>query len=137
LLATNRYLLEKSGGHEIATDNSVLVPPVHIASSASIVNSVVGPYVSCYPSPVACGKRDPGKGRFGHRGYRGSLQGAPRIGRRGDFHPGRMLLRHQVRRTSRCLFFGRRPARNTGSGEVVAHPLSPPLPSSVGRWQAL
>lgn len=46
LLATNRYLLEKSGGQEIATDNSVVIPPVHIASSASIVNSVVGPYVS-------------------------------------------------------------------------------------------
>jgi glucose-1-phosphate thymidylyltransferase len=46
LLATNRYLLEKSGGHEIATDNSVVIPPVHIASSAYIVNSVVGPYVS-------------------------------------------------------------------------------------------
>jgi glucose-1-phosphate thymidylyltransferase len=46
LLATNRYLLENSGGQEIATDNSLLIPPVHIASSASIVNSVVGPYVS-------------------------------------------------------------------------------------------
>ncbi|NIN69991.1 MAG: NTP transferase domain-containing protein [Anaerolineae bacterium] len=46
LLATNRYLLEKSGGQEIATDNSVVIPPVHIASSARIVNSVVGPYVS-------------------------------------------------------------------------------------------
>ncbi|NIN70106.1 MAG: nucleotidyltransferase, partial [Anaerolineae bacterium] len=46
LLATNRYLLDKGGGQEIATDNSVLIPPVHIASSASIANSVVGPYVS-------------------------------------------------------------------------------------------
>lgn len=46
LLATNRHLLRKSGGQETATDNSVLIPPVHIASSASIVNSIIGPYVS-------------------------------------------------------------------------------------------
>lgn len=46
LLATNRYLLEKSGGHEIATNNSVVITPVYIAPSARIVESVIGPYVS-------------------------------------------------------------------------------------------
>jgi len=46
LLATNRYLLRKSGGQEIETNNSVIIPPVHIASSTSITNSVIGPYVS-------------------------------------------------------------------------------------------
>ena len=46
LLATNRYLLRKSGGEEPETQNSVIIPPVYIASSASISNSVVGPYVS-------------------------------------------------------------------------------------------
>jgi len=46
LLATNRYLLRKSGGQEIEANNSVIIPPVHVASSASITNSVIGPYVS-------------------------------------------------------------------------------------------
>jgi glucose-1-phosphate thymidylyltransferase len=46
LLTTNRYLLRKSGGQEIETNNSAIIPPVHIASSASITDSVVGPYVS-------------------------------------------------------------------------------------------
>jgi len=46
LLTTNRYLLRKSGGQEIETNNSVIIPPVHVDSSASISNSVIGPYVS-------------------------------------------------------------------------------------------
>lgn len=46
LLATNRYLLEKSGGQEPEAHNSVIIPPVYVASSASITNSVIGPYVS-------------------------------------------------------------------------------------------
>ncbi len=46
LLATNRYLLRKTGGQEIPTDNSVLIAPVYIATSARIVDSVIGPYVS-------------------------------------------------------------------------------------------
>ncbi len=46
LLATNRYLLDqKDGPHGTAT-NSVIVPPVHISSSASIIDSIIGPYVS-------------------------------------------------------------------------------------------
>jgi len=46
VLHTNRYLLEKTGGQEIETENSVLVPPVYIARSARVVNSIVGPYVT-------------------------------------------------------------------------------------------
>jgi glucose-1-phosphate thymidylyltransferase len=46
MLTTNRYLLRKSGGQETETNNSVIIPPVYIASSASITNSVIGPYVS-------------------------------------------------------------------------------------------
>ncbi len=46
LLTTNRYLLRRSGGQEIETNNSVILPPVYIAPSASISNSVIGPYVS-------------------------------------------------------------------------------------------
>jgi len=46
VLHTNRYLLEKTGGQEIPTDRSILVPPVYIARSATIVNSIVGPYVT-------------------------------------------------------------------------------------------
>jgi glucose-1-phosphate thymidylyltransferase len=46
MLTTNRYLLRKSGGQETETNNSVLISPVYIAPSASITNSVIGPYVS-------------------------------------------------------------------------------------------
>ncbi|MBM4429630.1 MAG: nucleotidyltransferase [Chloroflexi bacterium] len=46
VLHTNRYLLEHGGAQEIATDNSVLISPVHIAESAVIKDSVIGPYVS-------------------------------------------------------------------------------------------
>jgi glucose-1-phosphate thymidylyltransferase len=46
MLATNRYLLQRSGGQETETSNSVIIPPVHLASSASVTNSVIGPYVS-------------------------------------------------------------------------------------------
>jgi glucose-1-phosphate thymidylyltransferase len=46
LLSTNRYLLDKSGGSHGRTTNSVVVPPVHIAKSASITDSIVGPYAS-------------------------------------------------------------------------------------------
>jgi glucose-1-phosphate thymidylyltransferase len=46
LLATNRYLLDKDGGQHGETSNSVIIPPVYIADSASIVDSIVGPYVS-------------------------------------------------------------------------------------------
>ena len=46
VLHTNRYLLEHGGAQEIATENSVLVPPVYIGKTAVIKDSVVGPYVS-------------------------------------------------------------------------------------------
>jgi glucose-1-phosphate thymidylyltransferase len=46
LLATNRYLLEKDGGPQGEATNSVIIPPVHVAASASIQDSVIGPYVS-------------------------------------------------------------------------------------------
>jgi len=46
VLHTNRYLLEHGGAQEIATENSALIPPVHIARTAMIKDSVVGPYVS-------------------------------------------------------------------------------------------
>ena len=46
VLKTNRYLLENGHSQEISTRNGVLVPPVHIAASATIENAVVGPHVS-------------------------------------------------------------------------------------------
>ncbi|MFH1085660.1 MAG: sugar phosphate nucleotidyltransferase [Chloroflexota bacterium] len=46
LLHTNRFLLENGHSHEIPTQHSVLIPPVYVAPSAQIENSVVGPYVS-------------------------------------------------------------------------------------------
>jgi len=46
LLATNRYLLEKGGTQEVEAENSVIIPPVSIAPTATLRNSIVGPYVS-------------------------------------------------------------------------------------------
>ncbi len=46
VLHTNRYLLEHGGAQEIATQNSVLIPPVYIERTAVIKDSVIGPYVS-------------------------------------------------------------------------------------------
>jgi glucose-1-phosphate thymidylyltransferase len=46
VLHTNRYLLEQRGSQESETENSVLIPPVHISRTAIIRDSVVGPYVS-------------------------------------------------------------------------------------------
>jgi len=46
LLATNRYLLEKGGPQEKETENSLLLPPVYIAPTATVRNSILGPYVS-------------------------------------------------------------------------------------------
>ena len=46
LLATNRYLLEKGGTQEVEAENSVIIPPVSIAPTANLRNSIVGPYVS-------------------------------------------------------------------------------------------
>jgi len=46
LLHTNRFLLENGHSQEVATQRSVLIPPVYVAASAQIENSIVGPYVS-------------------------------------------------------------------------------------------
>jgi glucose-1-phosphate thymidylyltransferase len=46
VLQTNRYLLDKTGGHAGKAKKSIIVPPVHIADSARVVHSVIGPYVS-------------------------------------------------------------------------------------------
>lgn len=46
LLATNRYMLEGDGKVETVLENTVVIPPVHIARTAKVSNSVIGPYVS-------------------------------------------------------------------------------------------
>ncbi len=46
VIETHRYLLENGHSRTIATTNSVIVPPVHLADGALIENSVIGPYVS-------------------------------------------------------------------------------------------
>jgi glucose-1-phosphate thymidylyltransferase len=47
VLHTNRYLLERSGGQvNHPLENSIIIPPVYIADSARVVESIVGPYVT-------------------------------------------------------------------------------------------
>jgi len=48
VLHTNRYLLEHGQGNAegVQSLNSVIIRPVHIASSALVANSVIGPYVT-------------------------------------------------------------------------------------------
>ena len=48
VLHTNRYLLEhgQANGEQAHPVNSVIIPPVHIAPTARVENSVVGPYVT-------------------------------------------------------------------------------------------
>jgi len=48
VLHTNRYLLEHghSNAAQVQTVNSVIIPPVHIAPTAHVENSVIGPYVT-------------------------------------------------------------------------------------------
>jgi glucose-1-phosphate thymidylyltransferase len=46
VLQTNRYLLDKTGGYVGNAEDTVIVPPVYIADSARVVQSVVGPYVT-------------------------------------------------------------------------------------------
>jgi glucose-1-phosphate thymidylyltransferase len=52
VLQTNRYLLDKSGGHAGQAQDSIIVPPVHIADSARVVHSVIGPHVSISENAV-------------------------------------------------------------------------------------
>jgi glucose-1-phosphate thymidylyltransferase len=46
LLHTNRYLLEHGHAQEVPVHNAVLIPPVNIAPTAWIENSIVGPYAT-------------------------------------------------------------------------------------------
>ena len=46
LLGTNRFLLDKYHNKSKKISGSTICPPVYISSSAKIINSVVGPYVS-------------------------------------------------------------------------------------------
>jgi len=46
VLHTNRYLLDNGHGQIVDTENSIIIPPVYIARSARVVNSIVGPYVT-------------------------------------------------------------------------------------------
>jgi len=52
VLKTNKYFLSTHGGKTIKTINSVIIPPVHIESSAKIEGSVIGPYVSVADNAV-------------------------------------------------------------------------------------
>ncbi len=45
LIETNRYMLEQEGGAAEAED-SIIIPPVYISGSATVRQSVIGPYVS-------------------------------------------------------------------------------------------
>lgn len=45
LLATNRHLLDDASAYSVR-DKTVIIPPVFIADSAKIVNSVIGPYAT-------------------------------------------------------------------------------------------
>jgi glucose-1-phosphate thymidylyltransferase len=46
LLDTNRYLLDNGHSTSVEGTNAVIIPPVHVAPTAVIESSVVGPYVS-------------------------------------------------------------------------------------------
>lgn len=46
ILKTNRYLLSKQGNHSSPYEGSVVLPPVYISDTATIKNSIIGPFVS-------------------------------------------------------------------------------------------
>lgn len=48
VLETNRYLLKHNmdNSAEVSSINSIIIPPVHIHSTAKIKNSIIGPYVT-------------------------------------------------------------------------------------------
>lgn len=52
LLATNRYLLGKTGSHGPSGDSSVIVSPSIVADDATIENSTIGPYASIGPGAI-------------------------------------------------------------------------------------
>lgn len=51
VLETNRYLLTHGHGNseQVKTQDSLIIPPVHIDPTARIVHSIVGPYVTIAP----------------------------------------------------------------------------------------
>jgi glucose-1-phosphate thymidylyltransferase len=51
VLETNRYLLDHGhdNGHQVAGQDSFIIPPVHIDPTARITHSIVGPYVTIAP----------------------------------------------------------------------------------------
>lgn len=46
VLHTNRYLLGRTGGHVGKVNNCIIIPPVYIADSARVEESIIGPYVT-------------------------------------------------------------------------------------------
>ncbi len=52
LLETQRYLLEKEAGPTVEGEDSVIIPPVHLAPSVRVLRSIVGPYVSAADGSV-------------------------------------------------------------------------------------
>ena len=46
LLLTNRIMLEREISPQYEFNNTVIIPPVHIAANCNIQNSVIGPYVA-------------------------------------------------------------------------------------------
>ncbi|MFQ5944757.1 MAG: sugar phosphate nucleotidyltransferase [Anaerolineae bacterium] len=52
LLETQRYLLEKEAGPTVEGEDSVIIPPVHLAPSVRLLRSIVGPYVSAADGSV-------------------------------------------------------------------------------------
>ena len=52
VLHTNRYLLQRSGGQVGQSRNSIIIPPVYIADSADVSESVIGPYVTIAENSV-------------------------------------------------------------------------------------
>lgn len=46
ILQTHHYLLDNGHAQEIEVKNGLLIPPVHIAKTATIENAIVGPYVT-------------------------------------------------------------------------------------------
>lgn len=48
VLETNRYLLKQNmdNSEDVASVNSIIIPPVHVHPTAKIKNSIIGPYVT-------------------------------------------------------------------------------------------
>ena len=46
VLHTNRYLLEHGNQQYAPTTNSIVIPPVYIAKTATVEDSIIGPYVT-------------------------------------------------------------------------------------------